>query len=248
MIKRNYTFITLVITIVIIIIILFLSSCATPNPMLTPPTITNKLLTIKVFFKNTIKSNFSYTYNGQNLNYYFYCALCFRFDNTFNNLNIDRWEHIYFFENGFKRFKRINDPSHDTSTSQEWSNIIPDTNSNISNNILNFNILIPDDIIGSPTIYNFIVIVFLRDKNFEYNQMSDDFGQSPIDYYGTAAIQNITIDISNTSINQTYVLQDNVLQDNAQENDLVQSNLPPGFPDNYKESLDITKIEYIIRQ
>jgi hypothetical protein len=80
-----------------------------------------------------------------------------------------------------------------------------DTNSNVNDNILNFNILIPDDIIGSPTIYNFIVIVFLRD--FEYNQMSDDFGQSPIDYYGTGAIQNITIDISNTNINQTYVLQ-----------------------------------------
>jgi hypothetical protein len=37
--------------------------------------------------------------------------------------------------------------------------------------------------------------------------MSDDFGQNPIDYYGTRAIQNITIDISNTNINQTYVLQ-----------------------------------------
>jgi hypothetical protein len=47
MIKRNYNFITLVIT----IIILFLSSCATPNPMLTPPAITNKLLTIRVFLK-----------------------------------------------------------------------------------------------------------------------------------------------------------------------------------------------------
>jgi len=240
MIKRNYTFITLLITIVIIIIILFLSSCATPTPMLNPPTITNKLLTISVYFKNTIQSNFSYTYNNQNFNYNFYCALCFRFDEDFNNLNIDRWSHIYFFENGFKRFNRINPPSPNTSTTQEWSSIIIDTNSNRSNNILNFNIPIPDNIIGSPTIYNFIVIVFLRD--FEYNQISDDFGQSPIDYYGTGAIQNITIDISNTNINQTYVLQ------NEQEGDLDNSNLPPGFPDNYKDSLDITKIEYIIRQ
>jgi hypothetical protein len=240
MIKRNCNFITLVITIVIIIIILFLSSCATPTPMLNPPTITNKLLTIRVFFKNTIQSSFSYTYNNQNFNYNFYCALCFRFDEDFNNLNIDRWSHIYFFENGFKRFNRINLPTHNTSTPQEWSSIISDTNSNRSDNILNFNIPIPDNIIGSPTIYNFIVIVFLRD--FEYNQMSDDFGQSPIDYYGTGAIQNITIDISNTNINQTYVLQ------NEQEGDLDNSNLPPGFPDNYKDSLDITKIEYIIRQ
>lgn len=236
MIKRNYNFITLV----IIIIILFLSSCATPTPMLTLPTITNKLLTIKVFFKNTIQSNFSYTYNNQNFNYNFYCALCFRFDNNFNNLNIDRWSHIYFFENGFKRFNRINPPSTNTSTSEEWSSIIIDTNSNRSNNILNFNIPIPDNIIDSPTIYNFIVIVFLRD--FEYNQMSDNFGQSPIDYYGTGAIQYITINTSNTNINQTYVLQ------NEQEGDLDNSNLPPGFPDNYKDSLDITKIEYIIRQ
>jgi len=236
MIKRNYNFVTLV----IIIIILFLSSCATPTPMLNPPTITNKLLTISVYFKNTIQSNFSYTYNGQNLNYYFYCALCFRFDNTFNNLNIDRWEHIYFFENGFKRFNRINPPSTNTSTSDEWSSIISDTNSNRIYNILNFNIPIPDNIISSPTIYNFIVIVFLR--NFEYNQMSDDFGQEPIDSYGFGSIQNIIIDISNTNINQTYVLQ------NEQEGDLDNSNLPPGFPDNYKDSLDITKIEYIIRQ
>jgi hypothetical protein len=236
MIKRNYNFITLVIT----IIILFLSSCATPNPMLTPPAITNKLLTIMVYFKNTIQSNFSYTYNDQNFNYNFYCTLCFRFDEDFNNLNIDRWSHIYFFENGFKRFNRVKPPSTNTSTSEEWSSIIIDTNSNRSNNILNFNIPIPDNIIDSPTIYNFIVIVFLRD--FEYNQMSDDFGQSPIDYYGTGAIQNITIDISNTNINQTYVLQ------NEQEGDLDNSNLPPGFPDNYKDSLDITKIEYIIRQ
>lgn len=236
MIKRNYNFVTLVIT----IIILFLSSCATPNPMLTPIPITNKLLTIRVFFKNTIQSNFSYTYNDQNFNYNFYCALCFRFDNNFNNLNIDRWSHIYFFENGFKRFNRINPPSTNTSTSEEWSSIIIDTNSNRSNNILNFNIPIPDNIIHSPTIYNFIVIVFLRD--FEYNQMSDNFGQSPIDYYGTGAIQYITINTSNTNINQTYVLQ------NEQEGDLDNSNLPPGFPDNYKDSLDITKIEYIIRQ
>jgi hypothetical protein len=236
MIKRNYNFITLV----IIIIILFLSSCATPNPMLKPPTITNKLLTISVYFKNTIQSNFSYTYNNQNFNYNFYCALCFRFDQDFNNLNIDRWSHIYFFENGFKRFNRINPPSPNTSTLDEWSSIIIDTNSNKNNNILNFNIPIPDNIIGSPTIYNFIVIVFLRD--FEYNQMSDNFGQNPIDYYGTGAIQNITINTSNTNINQTYVLQ------NEQEGDLDNSNLPPGFPDNYKDSLDITKIEYIIRQ
>lgn len=236
MIKRNYNFVTLVIT----IIILFLSSCATPTPMLTPIPITNKLLTIRVFFKNTIQSNFSYTYNDQNFNYNFYCALCFRFDNNFNNLNIDRWSHIYFFENGFKRFNRINPPSTNTSTSEEWSSIIIDTNSNRSNNILNFNIPIPDNIIHSPTIYNFIVIVFLRD--FEYNQMSDNFGQSPIDYYGTGAIQYITINTSNTNINQTYVLQ------NEQEGDLDNSNLPPGFPDNYKDSLDITKIEYIIRQ
>jgi hypothetical protein len=236
MIKRNYNFITLV----IIIIILFLSSCATPNPMLNPPTITNKLLTISVYFKNTIQSNFSYTYNNQNFNYNFYCALCFRFDQDFNNLNIDRWSHIYFFENGFKRFNRINPPSPNTSTLDEWSSIIIDTNSNKNNNILNFNIPIPDNIIGSPTIYNFIVIVFLRD--FEYNQMSDNFGQNPIDYYGTGAIQNITINTSNTNINQTYVLQ------NEQEGDLDNSNLPPGFPDNYKDSLDITKIEYIIRQ
>jgi hypothetical protein len=34
---------------------------------------------------------------------------------------------------------------------------------------------------------------------------------------------------------------------NEQEGDLDNSNLPPGF-DNYKDSLDITKIEYIIRQ
>jgi hypothetical protein len=244
MIKRNYTFITLVIT----IIILFLSSCATPTPMLNPPTITNKLLTIRVYFKNTIQSNFSYTYNNQNFNYNFYCALCFRFDKDFNSLNIDRWEHIYFFENGFKRFKRVKPPSSNTSTPNEWSTIIPDTNSNRSDYILNFNILIPDNIIDSHTIYNFIVIVFLRDKNFKYNQMSDDFGQSPIDYYGTGAIQNITIDISNTNINQTYVFQDNASQDNAQENDLVQDNLPPGFPEDSKGSLDITKIEYIIRQ
>jgi hypothetical protein len=236
MIKINYNFVTLV----IIIIILFLSSCTTPTPMLNPPTITNKLLTISVYFKNTIQSNFSYTYNDQNFNYNFYCALCFRFDEDFNNLNIVRWSHIYFFENGFKRFNRVKLLSPDTSTSEEWSSIIIDTNSNRSNNILNFNIPIPDNIIGSPTIYNFIVIVFLRD--FEYNQMSDDFGQSPIDYYGTGAIQNITIDISNTNINQTYVLQ------NEQEGDLDNSNLPPGFPDNYKDSLDITKIEYIIRQ
>jgi hypothetical protein len=236
MIKRNYNFITLV----IIIIILFLSSCATPTPMLNPPTITNKLLTISVYFKNTIQSNFSYTYNNQNFNYKFYCALCFRFDNNFNNLNIDRWSHIYFFENGFKRFNRVNPPSPDTSTSEEWSSIISDTNSNRSNNILNFNIPIPDNIISSPTIYNFIVIVFLRD--FEYNQMLDDFGQSPIDYYGTGAIQNITINTSNTNINRTYVLQ------NEQEGDLDNSNLPPGFPEDYKDSLDITKIEYIIRQ
>lgn len=236
MIKRNYNFITLV----IIIIILFLSSCATPNPMLNPPTITNKLLTISVYFKNTIQSNFSYTYNNQNFNYNFYCALCFRFDQDFNNLNIDRWSHIYFFENGFNRFNRINPPSPNTSTLDEWSSIIIDTNSNKNNNILNFNIPIPDNIIGSPTIYNFIVIVFLRD--FEYNQMSDNFGQNPIDYYGTGAIQNITINTSNTNINQTYVLQ------NEQEGDLDNSNLPPGFPDNYKDSLDITKIEYIIRQ
>jgi hypothetical protein len=244
MIKRNYTFITLVITIVIIIIILFLSSCATPTPMLNPPTITNKLLTISVYFKKPIQSSFSYTYNNQNLNYNFYCALCFRFDEYFNNLNIDRWSHIYFFENGFKRFNRVKLLSPDTSTSEEWSSIIIDTNSNVNDNILNFNILIPDNIIGSPTIYNFIVIVFLRD--FEYNQMSDDFGQSPIDYYGIGAIQNITIDISNTNINQTYVFQD--YDDNKQESDLVNSNLPPGFPDDYKDSLDITKIEYIIRQ
>jgi hypothetical protein len=238
MIKRNYNFITLV----IIIIILFLSSCATPTPMLNPPTITNKLLTIKVFFKNTntIQSKFSYTYNNQNFNYNFYCALCFRFDQDFNNLNIDRWSHIYFFENGFKRFNRVNPPSTNTSTSDEWSSIIIDTNSNISNNILNFNIPIPDNIIGSPTIYNFIVIVFLRD--FKYNQMSDDFGQNPIDFYGIGSIQNIIIDISNTNINQTYVLQ------NEQEGDLDNSNLPPGFPDNYKDYLDITKIEYIIGQ
>jgi hypothetical protein len=237
MIKRNYTFITIVIT----IIILFLSSCATPTPMLNPPTVTNKLLTISVYFKNTIQSNFSYTYNDQNFNYKFYCALCFRFDEDFNDLNIDLWKHIYFFENGFKRFNRINPPSPNTSTTQEWSSIIIDTNSNKSNNILNFNIPIPDNIIGSPTIYNFIVIVFLRD--FEYNQMSDDFGQNRIDYYGRVAIQYITINTSNTNINQTYVLQDN-----EQEDDLVQSNLPPGFPDNYKDFLDITKIEYIIRQ
>jgi len=236
MIKINYNLVTLVIT----IIILFLSSCATPTPMLNQPTITNKLLTISVYFKNTIQSNFSYTYNNQNFNYKFYCALCFRFDNTFNNLNIDRWSHIYFFENGFKRFNRVNPPSPDTSTSEEWSSIISDINSNRSNNILNFNIPIPDNIISSPTIYNFIVIVFLRD--FEYNQMLDDFGQSPIDYYGTGAIQNITINTSNTNINRTYVLQ------NEQEGDLDNSNLPPGFPDNYKDSLDITKIEYIIRQ
>ena len=236
MIKRNYNFVTLVIT----IIILFLSSCATPTPMLNPPTITNKLLTISVYFKNTIQSNFSYTYNGQNFNYNFYCALCFRFDKDFNNLNIDRWSHIYFFENGFKRFNRINPPSTNTSTSEEWSSIIIDTNSNVTNNILNFNILIPDNIIDSPTIYNFIVIVFLRD--FEYNQMSDNFGQTPIDFYGIGSIQNIIIDISNTNINQTYILQ------NEQEGDLDNSNLPPGFPDNYKDSLDITKIEYIIRQ
>jgi hypothetical protein len=127
MIKRNYTFITLV----IIIIILFLSSCATPTPMLTPIPITNKLLTIRVYLKNTIQSNFSYTYNNQNLNYNFYCALCFRFDEDFNNLNIDRWEHIYFFENGFKRFDRANPPSSNTSTTQEWSSIIIDTNSNV---------------------------------------------------------------------------------------------------------------------
>jgi hypothetical protein len=241
MIKRNYTFI--VITIVITIIILFLSSCATPTPMLNPPPITNKLLTISVYFKKNIQSNFSYTYNDQNFNYNFYCALCFRFDEDLNNLNIDLWEHIYFFEkNRFKRFNRVKRPSSNTSTPNKWSTIIFDTNSNISNNILNFNIPIPDNIIDSHTIYNFIVIVFLRDKDFEYDQMSDDFGQNPIDYYGTEAIQNITIDISNTNINQTYVLQDN-----AQEDDLVQSNLPPGF-DNYKESLEITKIEYIIRQ
>jgi hypothetical protein len=72
--------------------------------------------------------------------------------------------------------------------------------------------------------------------------MSDDFGQNPIDYYGTGAIQNITINTSNTNINRTYVLQ------NEQEGDLDNSNLPLGFPNNYKDSLDITKIEYIIRQ
>ncbi len=229
----------LLILFVVSIILLFLNSCATPPPLIAPPTTTNKLLIIRVYLKNNIQSTFNYEYNSQNFNYNFYCALCFRFDNDFNNLNIDRWSHIYFFENGFKRFNRVNPPSPNTSTSQEWSSIIIDTNSNLSNNILNFNILIPDNIIGSPNIYNFIVIVFLR--NFEYNQMEDDFGQNPIDSYGFGSIQNITINTSNTNINQTYTLND-------QEGDIDNNNLPPGFPDNFKNSLDITKIEYIIRQ
>lgn len=226
--------------ILISIISLFLGSCATPTPTIAPPPIiTNKLLTISVYFKNNIQPTFSYNYNSQDFNYNFYCVLCFRFDNDFNNLNIDRWSHIYFFENGFKRFNRVNPPSPNTSTPEEWSSIIIDTSSNISNNVLNFNILIPDNIIGSPNIYNFIVLVFLR--NFEYNQMEDDFGQNPIDSYGFGSIQNIIIDTSNTNINQTYTLTE-------QEGDIDNANLPPGFPDNFKDSLDITKIEYIIRQ
>ncbi|MGC8815802.1 MAG: hypothetical protein ACP5O4_06385 [bacterium] len=226
----------------LVFFILFFNSCATTTPTLTPPTITtNKLLTISIYFKNTIQPTFSYTYNSQNFNYNFYCALCFRFDNDFNNLNIDRWSHIYFFENGFKRSNRVNLPSPDTSDSEEWSPIIIDLNSTISNNILSFNILIPDNIIGSPNIYNFIVIVFLRD--FEYNyQISDDFGQYPIDYYASEPTPTeIKIYTSNTNINQTYVLTD-------QEGDINQANLPPGFPVELKDSLDITKIEYIIRQ
>lgn len=237
MIKKNYVFITLI----IILIILFLSSCATPNPMLNPPITTNKLLTIKVYFKDNIRSNFSYTYNNQYFNYNFYCALCFRFDQNLNNLNIDLWEHIFFFENGFKRFKRTSPSDSNSDTPSEWSNVITDTNSYTDNNsnILNFNIHIPDNIIGSPTIYNFIVVVFLR-RDYQYNQMSDDFGQNPIDFYGIEYIQNIIINTSNANINQTYELTNEI------EDDL--NNLPEGFLDNYGDSLDITKIEYIIRQ
>lgn len=225
---------------VLFFFILFFNSCATQKPTLNPIINTNKLLTISVYFKNNIQPTFSYNYNSQNFNYNFYCALCFRFDNDFNNLNIDRWSHIYIFENGFKRFNRVNPPSPNTNTPEEWSSAIIDTNSNISNNVLNFNIFIPDNIIGIPNIYNFIVIIFLRD--FKYNQITDDFGQNPIDSYGIGSIQNIIINTSNTNINQTYVLQ------NEEEGDINQANLPPSFPDNFKSSIDITKIEYIIRQ
>ena len=228
----------LLLTILISIFIFLFNSCATQPPTLGPtPTIpSTKLLTIKVYFKNLIEPQ----YTIGNDTYHFYCALCFRFDQNFSNFNnIDLWQEVYFFENGFKRFHRVQPPSTNTSTPQEWSSVILDTNSEIQNNVLSFKIFIPDNIIGSQNIYNFIVLVFLR--NFEYNQMQDDFGQSPVDYYGFGGIQNIVVNIPNTNLDQVYTFQD-------QEGDINDSNLPSGFPQNKKDSLDIIQIEYILRQ
>jgi hypothetical protein len=164
--------------------------------------------------------------------------LFFRFDDNLLSNNLDLVDHIFYFENGFKRINRVNPPSSDTSINDEWSNIIIDNNSQIIGNELRFNIPIPDNLIGNKNFFKFIVLIFLRD--FEYSVIADDFGQNPVSYFNNPSFP-ITINLTNIQTNTVYSINNPVVDT------LVDSNLPPGFPDNYKNSLKIQRIEYIYR-
>lgn len=227
-----------IILFILIIIIVVLNSCATGVPSLTPSPTSNKLLSISVFFKAPITPTINYQYNNQNYTYYFYNALFFRFDNNLLSNNLDLVDHIFYFENSFKRINRIRPPSQNTSTSDEWSTIINDNLSQVvGSNELRYNIQIPDQIIGNKTLFKFIILVFLRD--YEYLQIADDFGQNPVHYFDNPS-SAILIDLNNITPNTVYPL--------SNPNDsIVESNLPPGFPDDKKNGLKIDKIEYIYR-
>lgn len=214
-------------------------SCATGVPSLvsTNPQ-ASKILSLSLFFRNSINPVIQYSYNNQDYTYYFYACLFMRFDNGLISNNLDLIEHIFYFENGFKRINRINPPSSGTGVQDEWSAIILDNNSQvIQNRELRFNIVLPDSILGNKSFFNFIVLVFLR--NYEYPAIADDFGSNPVHYFVDPSY-SITININSIqpnnlqSINNTY-------------NDVVEVNLPPGFPDNLKDSLKIEKIEYVYR-
>lgn len=159
-----------------------------------------------------------------------------RFDNQLLSNNLDLTRHIMFFERGFKRINRIREPSPNTSTSEEWSSIIIDNNSQLINNELKFNLQIPDNILGNINFIKFIVLVFLRD--FEYLQIDDNFGQNVIHYFNNPSY-SINIDITNIQPNTINVI-------NNPNTNIEEANLPPGFP-SQRENLKIEKIEYILR-
>ncbi|MCS7164855.1 MAG: hypothetical protein RMJ51_01025 [Candidatus Calescibacterium sp.] len=218
-------------------IIFFLYSCATGVPTLNSSIPSNKLLSISVFLKSSIEPTIEYEYNGQQYRYYFYSALLFRFDDNLISNNLDTLQHIFYFQNGFKRINRINPPSPNTSVVDEWSSIIIDNNSQIIGNELRFNILIPDDILGNKQFFKFIILVFLRD--YEYSQISDDFGQEPVSTFENPSFA-ITINLDSIQQNTIYSLTN-------PNQELIEENLPAGFPEEKKNSLKIEKIEYTYR-
>ncbi|MFN3478669.1 MAG: hypothetical protein ACK4ZM_04835 [bacterium] len=220
-------------------IVFIFYSCATGVPSLAPNNPqSSKILSISLFFKNNINPVIQYDYDNQNYTYYFYACLFMRFDNGLISNNLDLIEHIFYFENGFKRINRVSPPSSNTGVQDEWSAIILDNNSQVlQNRELRFNIVLPDNIFGNKSFFNFIVLVFLR--NYEYGAIADDFGSNPVNFFVDPSY-SIKIDIN--------LVQPNTLQSiNNTYNDVVEPNLPPGFPDNLKESLKIEKIEYVYR-
>ncbi|MEN3015555.1 MAG: hypothetical protein ABDH21_05840 [bacterium] len=216
-----------------------LIGCATSPPTLSTPTNQNtNLLSISVFLKGNRQNSFNYQYNSQNYNYKFYLAIFFRFDDNLLSNNLDLTQYIMYFQNGFRRIRRINPPSANTPIADEWSTILVDNNSQLpSNKELRFNIVLPDTLIGNVNFFKFIILVFLRD--YEYQIIADDFGQDPVHYFNNPS-HAITINLSN-------IQQGNVNSLTNPFDGLVDSNLPPGFPDNFKDSLKIEKIEYVYR-
>ncbi len=233
---KNY-FISFIFTLILLpILYLFFQSCATGVPSLPPNLPTSKLLSISVFFKSNINPVIQYSFNGQDYTYYFYSVLLFRFDDELISNNLDLVEHIFYFENGFKRINRISLPSGNTSITDQFSSIVLDNNSQvIGNRELRYNISLPDYILGNKTFFKFIVIVFLR--NFSYSQISSDFGNNVVHYFINPSY-SITIDLSNINVN--FINSINNTYDGL-------NNLPPGFPQEFEESLKIEKIEYIYR-
>lgn len=113
-----------------------------------------------------------------------------------------------------------------------------DNNSQVvSDKELRFNIEIPDNLIGNKTFFKFIVLVFLRD--FEYERIENDFGQNPVHYFVNPSY-SITIDLNTLPVNSLQSI-------NNTYDGLVEDNLPPGFPQELKDSLKIEKIEYIYK-
>ncbi|MCS7243515.1 MAG: hypothetical protein RMJ36_02110 [Candidatus Calescibacterium sp.] len=219
-------------------LLFFIYSCATGVPTLNPNIPTNKLLSVSLFFKSNINPVIQYENNGQDFTYYFYVANFFRFDDGLISNNLDLIQHIFYFQNGFKRINRVSPPSANTSTQDEWSSIIIDNNSQIiSNRELRFNILIPDDIIGNKSYYKFIILVFLR--NYEYQSIDDNFGQDPVHYFDNPSY-SINIDLNSIEVGRIYVL-------NNPFNDVVNINLPIGFPEDKKDGLIIERVEYVYR-